>query len=68
MQSKAQRIAMIRKAHQKMLREQQSREFDGVEPLSVDSTGLHYNDASKYASEHYGDVAYATTRFDNDWD
>jgi len=28
---------------------------------------LHYTDASKYAKEYYGDVAYQTTRFDNDW-
>lgn len=27
----------------------------------------HYTDASKYAKEYYGDVAYQTTRFDNDW-
>jgi len=29
---------------------------------------IHYTDASKYAKEYYGEVAYQTTRFDNDWD
>jgi len=27
-----------------------------------------WTDASKYAKEYYGEVAYETTRFDNDWD
>ena len=29
---------------------------------------IHYTDASKYAKQYYGDVAYHTTKFDNDWD
>lgn len=27
-----------------------------------------WTDASKYAKEYYGEVAFETTRFDNDWD
>lgn len=68
MQTKAQRIALIRKAHKKMLQKQQLVEFDGVQPFSVDSTGLHYNDARQYADAYYGDVQRATTRYDNEWD
>lgn len=67
LQTKAQRMALIRKAHQRHLRRIQE-DFDGVERQSVDSTGLHYNDARRYAGEYYGDVARATTRFDHDWD
>lgn len=29
---------------------------------------IHWTDASKYANKYYGDVAYQTTRYDNDWD
>ena len=28
----------------------------------------YWGDAPKYASEFYGDVAWNTTRFDNQWD
>lgn len=33
----------------------------------MDENHNHWTDASKYASEYYGGVAFETTRFDNDW-
>lgn len=48
-------------------RRKASADFD-AEVSRMDENHNHYTDASKYAKEYYGDVAYQTTRFDNDWD
>lgn len=37
-------------------------EFD-----DLDENVNHWGDAKSYAKDYVGDVAYHTTRFDNDW-
>lgn len=38
------------------------------EMIKLDDNHNHWTDARSYAKEYYGDVAYQTTRYDNDWD
>ena len=52
---------------EKPARAKKNREFDA----EIDRMNENYNewtDAPQYAKKYYGDVAYETTRFDNDWD
>ena len=37
------------------------------EIAKLDENYNQWTDASSYAKEYYGDVAFETTRFDNDW-
>lgn len=48
-------------------RRKAAEKFD-AEMARMDENHNHYTDASKYASQYYGEVAYETTKFDNDWD
>jgi len=81
MQSKAERIAMI-KASAKRLQQSKTREARFVrmeaKPSKSNAKSFldnsdsmkderYYTDASKYAKEWYGEVYHETTRFDNDW-
>lgn len=47
-------------------RSQEDRALDR-EIEKLDENHNLWTDASSYAKEYYGDVAYETTRFDNDW-
>lgn len=66
-QSKAERIAMIREAHRKM-------QVKAVAKTRVpkkqkeQEDERHWTDAPRYAAEYYGEVYRETTKFDNDWD
>jgi len=64
MQSYAERMELIRAAHQKLMtkpkRKSANRQDRGDERF--------WTDASKYANEYYGEAYRATTRYDNEWD
>lgn len=65
-QSKAERIAMIREAAKKFQHPVvTSRQ---TAPKRDQEDERHYTDAPRYAAEYYGEVFYETTRFDKDWD
>jgi DNA-binding protein H-NS len=42
-------------------------EFDAIIE-KLDENHNQWTDGPQYAKQYYGDVAYETTRFDNDWD
>ena len=75
MQTKSERLAMIKAAHAKFKKKQaRNRQVRKTETSFMDKySGLdgeninHYTDASKYANEYYGETMRETTRFDNDW-
>ena len=69
MQSKAERLEMLRAAS-KRFKARQAREarFTREENVKVDKDERYWTDASSYAEQYYGDTFRATTRFDNDWD
>lgn len=43
-------------------------EIDKLDEQRFNRDERHWNDASKYANEYYGETFRSTTRFDNDWD
>jgi hypothetical protein len=43
------------------------RSFANVGGEDTSKNPNYYTDSRKYAKEHYGEVMYETTRFDNDW-
>ena len=47
-------------------RKKADREFDRMIE-KMDENYNQWTDASKYAKEYYGNVAFETTRFDNEW-
>lgn len=57
-------IAPIRKARSYV--SDSDRKLDR-ELARMDENHNQWTDASSYAKEYYGDVAYQTTRYDNDW-
>jgi acyl-CoA reductase-like NAD-dependent aldehyde dehydrogenase len=69
MQSKSERLEMIRRAA-KNFQAKQARlaKFEREESREVVEDERYWTDASKYANEYYGEVYRATVRFDNDWD
>lgn len=69
MQSKSERLQMIREAA-KRLQKRNAREarFTREEKTKVEKDERFWTDASAYAEEYYGETYRATTRFDNDWD
>ena len=69
MQSKAERLAMIKEAAKKFQSSQtRQARFVREEKVKVDKDERYWTDASAYANQYYGDVYRATTRFDNGWD
>ena len=69
MQSKAERLEMIRAAAKKFQkRKAQEARFVREEKVKPETDERYWTDASSYANQYYGDVYRATTRFDNDWD
>lgn len=76
MQTKAERLAMIKAAAEKFNKKQKRNrrvrksETSFMDKYSnLDGENIHhYTDASKYAKEYYGETMFETTRFDNDWD
>lgn len=81
MQTKAERMAMIREASKKFTkkleRNQRVRKTETESYLpygypaskGYDDVNInHWTDASKYAEEYYGEAMRNTTRYDNDWD
>lgn len=42
-------------------------EIDKIDEERFHSDERHWNDASKYANEYYGETFRSTTRYDNDW-
>ena len=63
----ASRVRRWTDVEEKPRRAKADREFDRmIEKL--DENHNQWTDAPQYAKEYYGDVAHATTRFDNDWD
>jgi hypothetical protein len=76
MQTKAERLAMIKAAAEKFnkkqkrnrrVRKSETSFMDKYSELDGENIN-HYTDASKYAKEYYGETMFETTRFDNDWD
>ena len=69
MQSKAERLEMIRAAAKRFqkLKAQEAR-FVREEKVEVKEDERYWTDASAYAEQYYGDAYRATTRFDNEWD
>ena len=60
MQTTADRMALIRQAHDKFKAKiKVQAKFERDERL--------WNDAPQYAKQYYGEVYHETTRFDNDW-
>lgn len=77
MQTSADRMAMIREAAQKFQKKQtKAARFTRQERQAPKrkkeadkyASEIYWTDSTKYANEYYGEVAYHTTRFDNDWD
>lgn len=71
----AERIAVIRhhaeKFNKKVKRNHNIKrtETSFMDKYADDDTNInHWTDASKYAAEYYGEVAYETTKHDNNWD
>lgn len=67
MLSEAERIAMIREAHKKMLAKK-ARKARVTKKQSEQEDERLWTDAPRYAAEYYGEVYRETTKFDNDWD
>ena len=67
MQSKADRLAMIREAAKKFEAKQARKTAGVIKPPKEEDDERLWTDASKYAAEHYGETFHGTTRFDNDW-
>lgn len=69
MQSKSERLEMIREAA-KRFQKRKAREarFTREEKVKVEKDERYWTDASAYAEQYYGETFRATTRFDNDWD
>lgn len=64
-QSKAERMAMIREAHKKFLAKQAKK---AKAPKVVDEEDERlWSDAPRYAAEHYGETFHETTKYDDDW-
>ena len=38
------------------------------ELIKLDENHNHWTDERQYAKQYYGEVAFETTRYDNDWD
>lgn len=69
MQSKAERLEMIKAAANRLQRlKTQEARFVREEKRKVESDERYWTDASSYAEQYYGETFRATTRFDNDWD
>ena len=69
MQSKAERLEMIKAAANRLQRlKTQEARFVREEKRKVESDERYWTDASAYAEQYYGETFRATTRFDNDWD
>ena len=69
MQSKAERLEMIRAAAKRFkARQEREARFTREEKVKVEIDERYWTDASSYAEQYYGDTFRATTRFDNDWD
>ena len=81
MQTKAERMAMIRNAAKKFQAKQtRAARFTRVERASDISrevekktqekqqSEIYWTDGSQYANQYYGETYRETTRFDNDWD
>lgn len=74
MQTKAERMAMIREASKKFTKKlERNQRVRKTETRSLDKydngTNIYaWTDASKYAEEYYGEAMRNTTRYDNDWD
>lgn len=78
MQTKAERMALIREAAKKFQAKQtraarfarEEREYDREfeSRKKKEASEIYWTDSREYASKYYGDVYRATTRFDNDWD
>lgn len=77
MQTTDDRMAMIREAAKKFQKKQtKAARFTRQERQAPKrkkeaekyASEIYWTDSEKYANEYYGEVAYHTTRFDNDWD
>ena len=77
MQTSADRMAMIREAATKFQKKQtKAARFTRQERQAPKrkkeadkyASEIYWTDSEKYANQYYGEVAYHTTRFDNDWD
>jgi len=76
-QTQADRMAMIREAAKKFQKKQtKAARFTRLERMAPKrkkeaekyASEIYWTDSEKYANEYYGEVAYHTTRFDNEWD
>ena len=76
MQTTDDRMAMIREAAKKFQKKQtKAARFTRQERQAPKrkkeaekyASEIYWTDSEKYANEYYGEVAYHTTRFDNDW-
>lgn len=67
MQTKAERMAMIREASARFQTAvtRNARAARNENPAKEDER--YWTDASKYANQYYGETYRETTRFDNDW-
>ena len=77
MQTTADRMALIRQAHEKFKAKMKvqakfEREERVVKVAEIDKKFERderlWNDAPQYANQYYGETYRETTRFDNDWD
>ena len=77
MQTTEERMALIRKAAKKFQKKQtKAARFTRLERLAPKrkkeakkhASEIYWTDSEAYANKYYGEVAYETTRFDNDWD
>ena len=78
MQTTEERMAMIRAAAKKFQKKQnRAARFTRQERVSKksakkkkkhDECEIYWTDSEAYANKYYGEVAYETTRYDNEWD
>ena len=77
MQTTEERMALIRAAAKKFQQKQKrAARFTRQERVSkrkakkkeTPVSEIYWTDSEAYANKYYGEVAYETTRFDNDWD
>ncbi len=77
MQTTEERMALIRAAAKKFQKKQnRAARFTRQERVSKRRAAkkkepeceIYWTDSEAYANKYYGEVAYETTRFDNDWD
>lgn len=65
--AKSSKVRRWTDVEEKPRRAKSQRDFDRMID-KLDENHNRWTDESSYAKKYYGDVAYQTTRYDNDWD